>query len=415
MITAGIIAEYNPFHRGHQYHIEETRRKTGADYIIAVMSGDYVQRGEPAAADKYFRTHLALSGGVDLVIELPVVYATASAEYFASAGVRLLHSLNCVEFLSFGSEKAQVEDFEPIVKILSEESPFFRQKLREKLKMGKNFPLAREEAVMACVKQEFPQQEIVREILQEPNHILGLEYLKSLKRLRSAIVPVVVKRRGAGYHDENIRQRCPSASAIRKALEEGKVEQELVIEAMGEGGKLFLHQWQKNDTVRWGDLIQYLDYAVLMEKENTEDFFGFEKEMAARFENQYEPGLTFDALIKRLHTKRLTDAAWRRALLHRVLHIKREDCPVRAAAIPVPYARVLGFTKRAAPLLKMIREKSSIPLLQKPVEGKTFAKESTAARLFAADVRAACLYERTAATKSGRKPVSEWVRQQIIV
>ena len=101
MRTAGIIAEYNPFHRGHRYHMEETRRQTGADYIIAVMSGCYVQRGEPAVVDKYVRTRMALDGGADLVLELPVVYATASAEYFASAGVRLLDSLGCVDVLSF--------------------------------------------------------------------------------------------------------------------------------------------------------------------------------------------------------------------------------------------------------------------------------------------------------------------------
>ena len=415
MITAGIIAEYNPFHKGHQYHIEETRRQTGADYIIAVMSGDYVQRGEPAAADKYLRTRLALSGGVDVVIELPVVYATASAEYFASAGVRLFHNLNCVDYLSFGSEKAQVEDFAPIVKILSEESPIFRQKLREGLKIGKNFPLAREEAVKACAREEFPGQELVWEILEEPNHILGLEYLKSLKYLRSSMEPVTIKRRGAGYHDEDIRQSYPSASAIRRTMTKGQAEQNVLTEAMGEGAEQFLSCWKKKDTVNWSDLMGYLDYAVLMEGERTESFFGFDKDMAARFENRYAPGLTLESLMERLHTKRLTDAAWRRALLHRVLHIKKESFLAQAAEIPVPYARVLGFTRRAAPLLKKIRDSASIPLLQRPVDGKAFEEDSAAARLFAADIRAACLYEQTAAARSGRRPVSEWVRQQIIV
>ena len=111
MKVAGIIAEYNPFHKGHQYHIEETRKKTGADYVVVVMSGDYVQRGEPAIADKYMRTRMALSGGADLIIEMPAIYATASAEYFATAGIGILDQLGCVDYLSFGSEWAEVEDF----------------------------------------------------------------------------------------------------------------------------------------------------------------------------------------------------------------------------------------------------------------------------------------------------------------
>ena len=419
MITAGIIAEYNPFHRGHRYHIRETRKKTGADYIIAVMSGDYVQRGEPAAADKYLRTRLALEGGADLVIELPVIYSTASAEYFASAGVRLLHNLGCVDYLSFGSERAEVKDYAPLVKILSEESAFFRQRLREELKMGKNFPLARKDAVKACAEREYPEKKILWDILETPNHILGLEYLKALDRMNSPIIPVTVRREGAGYHDENIRQKYPSASAIRKMLLDGGRENalcDLLTEAMGGGADLLLSHWQKDDTVCWDDLMRCLDYAILMEEEDVEEFFGFDVDMAARLQKMHKPGCSFSFLLDQLHTKRLTDAAWRRALLHRVLHIKKEDFLSTAADVPVPYARVLGFAKRAAPLLKRIRAQAEIPLIQKPAQRrKSFKSGSAAERLFEADIRAAQLYEQTAAAKSGRAPVSEWVRQQIIL
>lgn len=140
MKVAGIIAEYNPFHKGHQYHIEETRKQTGADYVIAVMSGDYVQRGEPAIADKYMRTRMALSGGADLVIEMPVIYATASAEYFATAGIGILDRLGCVDYLSFGSEWADVEDYSSYATLFLEEPEEYRQILQEQLKRGKSFP-----------------------------------------------------------------------------------------------------------------------------------------------------------------------------------------------------------------------------------------------------------------------------------
>lgn len=143
MKVAGIIAEYNPFHKGHQYHIEETRKQTGADYVIAVMSGDYVQRGEPAIADKYMRTRMALSGGADLVIEMPVIYATASAEYFATAGIGILDRLGCVDYLSFGSEWADVEDYSSYATLFLEEPEEYRQILQEQLKRGKSFPEAR--------------------------------------------------------------------------------------------------------------------------------------------------------------------------------------------------------------------------------------------------------------------------------
>ena len=131
MKVAGIIAEYNPFHKGHQYHIEETRKKTGADYVVVVMSGDYVQRGEPAIADKYMRTRMALSGGADLIIEMPAIYATASAEYFATAGIGILDQLGCVDYLSFGSEWAEVEDFSAYATLFLEEPEEYRQILLE--------------------------------------------------------------------------------------------------------------------------------------------------------------------------------------------------------------------------------------------------------------------------------------------
>lgn len=443
MITAGIIAEYNPFHRGHQYHIEETRRQTGADFIVAVMSGDYVQRGEPAIVDKYLRTRMALHGGADLVLELPVIYASASAEYFASAGVQLLHNLHSVDYLSFGSEKAGIKDFEPLVKFLSEELDFYKKQLREELKRGKNFPLAREDALKAYVRKFCPETRIFWGILEEPNHILGLEYLKALHRLQSPIVPVTIRRQGAGYHDVDMDKKYPSASAIRKMLaggeklpawgkmsvsgekiSDGKKEplegenaadtRAMLCRAMGGGAGEFLERWRSNDTTSWESLMPFLSYTVLM-GERPEDIFGFDRDMAARFLKLYRPGMSLPELIGVLHTKRLTDAAWRRALLHLVLHIKKEDYLFRAAEIPVPYARVLGFSKRAAPLLKKIREKSSIPLLQRPAEGKTFAKDSAAERIFAADVRAAELYEQVSASRSGRSPISEWVRQQIII
>ena len=209
MKVAGIIAEYNPFHKGHQYHIEETRKQTGADYVIAVMSGDYVQRGEPAIADKYMRTRMALSGGADLVIEMPVIYATASAEYFATAGIGILDRLGCVDYLSFGSEWADVEDYSSYATLFLEEPEEYRQILQEQLKRGKSFPEARAFTAGKLLFDSKPETAV--EFLKEPNHILGLEYIKALRRRNSSIQPITVKRKGNHYHEKILAEDNISA------------------------------------------------------------------------------------------------------------------------------------------------------------------------------------------------------------
>lgn len=415
MVTAGIIAEYNPFHQGHKYHIEKTRKQTGADYIIVVMSGDFVQRGEPAIVDKYLRTRMALAGGADLVLELPVIYASSSAEYFASAGVRLLHHLHCVDYLSFGSEWAEQKDFVLLVKILTQEPLKYKEKLKKWLKAGKNFPVARTKALEDFLEENGCATENTIKMLREPNHILGLEYMKSLDRLGSKIRPVTIRRAGAGYHDEDLQKYYPSASAIRKNLLSEMVDSVRIRQSLGSMPEEFWREFSVNHYVQWKDLMPYLDYQILMQQKNISKYFGMDVDMAARLCKKYQPGESFEQRMQALHTKRWTDAAWRRALLHSVLQIKKENFLEQAATIPVPYARVLGFSKRATPLLRQIRDKASIPLIQKTAQGRRFCVEQTAQILFVTDIYASDFYEQIAAKKSGRQPIPEWSRRQIIL
>ena len=186
MKTAGIIAEYNPFHTGHQYHIEQTRAITGADFIIVVMSGDFVQRGAPAFLSKLVRTKMALLGGADLVLELPASCSCQSAEYFAYHGVSLLHALGCVDFLSFGSECGDITQLRQAADFLTMESDAYKKYLRSLLQSGCSYPTARAKAAAAL----HPENAGFSTILDSPNNILGIEYLKALKRLKSAILPV---------------------------------------------------------------------------------------------------------------------------------------------------------------------------------------------------------------------------------
>ena len=193
MKVAGIIAEYNPFHKGHQYHIEETRKQTGADYVIAVMRGDYVQRGEPAIADKYMRTRMA-----------------------ATAGIGILDRLGCVDYLSFGSEWADVEDYSSYATLFLEEPEEYRQILQEQLKRGKSFPEARAFTAGKLLFDSKPETAV--EFLKEPNHILGLEYIKALRRRNSSIQPITVKRKGNHYHEKILAEEYSSATSIRREL-----------------------------------------------------------------------------------------------------------------------------------------------------------------------------------------------------
>lgn len=209
MKVVGIIAEYNPFHRGHEYQIRYVRETLGADYVIVAMSGDFVQRGAPALMEKYLRAEMALLGGADLVLELPIQVSTASAEGFAAGGVSLLDGLGCVDELCFGSECGDTEILMETARILVAEPPVYRDFLQKNLRDGMSFPLARSRALTSYVAKSaisdvssgdghfiFPEQ--MDSILSSPNNILGIEYCKALLRQNSSIRPHALLRKGSG-------------------------------------------------------------------------------------------------------------------------------------------------------------------------------------------------------------------------
>lgn len=212
MIICGIISEYNPFHNGHMIHIEQSRKKTDADLIVCVMSGNFVQRGEPAIFDKYTRAYCALLGGADAVVELPFLSAIQSAEGFAAGGVKTLNVLNA-DYISFGCETEDIEALKQTGLVLSKEKRPFRKALKENLSQGMSFPKARMQAAFP----EAPDE------MQMPNAILALEYIKALNKTKSLIAPVAIKRIGQSYHSEDISTEFSSATAIRRAIEQGSL------------------------------------------------------------------------------------------------------------------------------------------------------------------------------------------------
>lgn len=227
MRPCAIIAEYNPFHKGHAYQVEETR-KNGATHVIALMSGNFVQRGAPALFDKYRRAHMAVLGGVDLVLELPSVYALSSAEFFARGSIDILNSLHGIAMLSFGSEAGDLGTLSRIAEIVSEEPDDYRVLLRKHLDLGQSFPGARSKALEAMLPDIPPG------VLSSPNNILGVEYLKALRKTASSIEPFTIRRQGAGYHEEDLEKSLPSATGIRKLLLEGGTAEGLLPESSGD-------------------------------------------------------------------------------------------------------------------------------------------------------------------------------------
>ena len=215
--AVGIIAEYNPFHKGHEYQIQQAKEQTGANIAIILMSGDFVQRGTPAIFAKHQRTAMALLGGADIVFELPSFYACGSAEYFSSGAVSVFNALNSIDFLCFGSESGEIDTCRFLGKLLADEPKLYKEKLRSFLKQGLSFPAARKSALAEYLKEkDIPFSE---DFLDTPNNILGIEYCKSLAAQNSSIVPVTIKRIGSSYTDElpflqNIPVPLPYAESL---------------------------------------------------------------------------------------------------------------------------------------------------------------------------------------------------------
>ena len=355
MKTAGIIAEYNPFHNGHAYHIEETRKKTEADYIVAVMSGAFVQRGTPAICDKHLRTEAALRNGADLVLELPVSYAVGSAEIFSRGAVEILDRLGIVDVLSFGAETEDLDELSAIADFLLQESEEYKAELRQNLAQGQNFAKARAAAI----------PKIHAEIFSSPNAILGIEYLKALKRRHSRIKPVVIQRKGAGYNDQQLftpvkETGFSSASSIRQELLSSQTKGKdlsFLAEAVPADMQKTLTTLCENHALLSEDAFsELLHYKILTQ---TADELclcpSVSPDLARRIKRHQYRFKTFSVFADLVKCKNYTHSRIRRALCEILLDLREPE--------PLTQVRVLGCRKSALPLLSVIAEKGTLPLV----------------------------------------------------
>lgn len=407
MKIAGIIAEYNPFHTGHAYHIEKTKELTGADYIIVVMSGDFVQRGAPALYSKHLRTRMALLGGADLVFELPSTHACESAEFFAQSAVGLLDGLGCVDVLSFGSESGNIEPFLQLGSFLASETDEYQQLLKDSLKNGVSFPKARSLALQRLLPDT---EENIGTFLQTPNNILGVEYCKALHRLNSPIRPFTLKREGNDYHDESLKEQFPSASAIRahwKSADCRMSDRSLsscfpstVSELLSQTFSCpqFLDEEDFSPYLRWllfsTDKVQLASY-----QDVTPDFV----QRLFHTRSFYENWGQYAALLK---TRELTYSRISRMLMHCLLQIS--DVP------PLSYARLLGFRRRAAPVLSVLKKQGAIPLITKAADASSLLSDASAA-LFSKNMEISNLYESVWCEKYHTPFVHEYQKPLVIL
>lgn len=391
MKTVGLITEYNPFHNGHAYHIEKAKMLTGADRVIVVMSGDFVQRGAPAVMPKHLRTESALLSGASLIIELPVCFATGSAEYFAQGSISLLNQLGCIDSICFGSECGDLHLLKEIAQILADEPIEYQTALKQALKEGASFPAARQEALNIYSDK-------YSEILASPNNILGIEYLKALAKIHSKMEPFTIKRIGAGYHDMDIDGQFSSATAIRSDIyqladvnssSESLPLTHIQTQVPSSCHELMKKNYQTRYPVKADDFSLLLKAKLLSETAGSlSHYLDMSPELANRILRLRNDYLSFEQFCDLLKTKELTRSRISRSFIHVLLGITNDW--LTAMKAPAPYARILGFRRDHADLLGILKRTSGIPLITSPARA---VLADTAYQMLELDIYASDLYE----------------------
>jgi predicted nucleotidyltransferase len=411
MLVNGIIAEYNPFHNGHQYHMNVAKEHTGADYTIVVMSGNFVQRGAPALLDKFKRAEMALRGGADLVLELPAYYAASSAEYFATGAVAILDKLGVVNHLCFGSECGDTETLKQIAAILSQEPDEYVELLRDYMREGMSYPAARTTALL----QYAPSFSKYRDVFSSPNNILGIEYIKALLRRNSAITPVTTLRVGSDYHDIRLGIHQSSARAIREALKDEQPVSCLLNHMPENAYQIMAATMKQIGPVFPNSASSALHYKLLQEfPYGYERYLDVSADLSDRIRKNIDRFTTYDEFCDLLKRKEMTYTRISRCLLHILLDMRSEMLQTYKDMDYAPYARVLGFRKDSAPLLTAIKENASIPLVTKLADAKQIL-DNEAYSMLQEELRINRIYQSIEATQSGIAMTNEISTPIVIV
>lgn len=363
MNITGIIAEYNPFHNGHLYQIEATRKQLNSDFIVVVMSGNFTQRGEAAIKDKFTRAEMALRNGADLILELPLPFATASAERFARGAISILKHTGIVNSVSFGSEHGTLPLLKTVAQCLNHPSTSFNENIKSNLKQGISFPKAREAALLSEIKSLNLNMDSnhISNVIKSPNNILGIEYLRAINHFNAPIEPFTIERLKAGYHDLEIHNDIASATAIRSIHHLG--DSTATSSCMPSSSyELFI-----DNTLPTPDMnlaMPFLHSKFMFS--NINDLYSIwdvPNDLINTFIRNNLTESVFETLVSSCTSKTYTSATVRRALLRILLNIQAKDVEPLDAVELVPYIRVLGCKKDSTWLLKHLSKNSTRPLV----------------------------------------------------
>lgn len=409
MKTAAVIAEYNPFHNGHLYQFNTIKNILGADRIIVIMSGNFTQRGLPAIVDKYSRCKMALENGADAVFELPVYFATGSAEYFAQGAISLIDKLGVVDILHFGSEEGDINTLVNCAQILSKEPDTYKNNLNMYLKKGLSFPSAQAKALaieLSGIDKNVNIENIISS-LSMPNNTLGIEYIKALLQRNSTITPITLKREGNQYHELHLSDdQFASANAIRTflselaansnasptTLESDTLNISAIQNQMPQRVYDYFIKQSRQEFLFSDDFSTVLYYKLLSELQingNLEQYYDISTQINDIIKKNVSAFTSFSDFCLACKSKNLTYNRIHRCLTHVLLDLKKEQIQEYKANDYTSYARLLGFTENGKEILKAIKSHSSIPIITKLTKAEKSLDNPSSLK---ADIYASQLY-----------------------
>ena len=389
MKTLGIVSEYNPYHNGHKYHIQATREEFGAESIVSIMSGSFVQRGEVAIFDKWSRAEMALRNGVDLVIELPFVYSCQPAEIFSFGAMNILNNLGIIDGICFGSELGSADALSEIAKLLLNEPEEFSQLVKLYLSKGNTYP----KSISLALGDYYRGNESINaDIWENPNNILGIEYIKSIMLLKSPIIPYTIKRIANQHNDVSITQPIASATAIRQEFKDFGMSEKLqtalptashdIIKGNIASGKgpTFMEDFS--------DMLLYR--LRTMTAVQISEYISINEGLEHRIKKAAARSSCIEELIEVIKTKRYTRAFIQRLLCHILIDLKWTESKAFKQPGTSSYCRVLGFNDRGKQLLKKINDNSQYPIINKVASFKT--EDPILNKIFEYDLRSTDIY-----------------------
>ncbi|MGE5415907.1 MAG: nucleotidyltransferase [Acidobacteriota bacterium] len=365
MSIVGIVAEYNPLHGGHLYHIEESRRLAQADGVICVMSGNFTQRGEPAIVDKWARAEMALQAGADLVFEIPVTFAARSAYFFALGSVLMLQKTGVVTHISFGSELGDISPLQELASLLADEPPKLQALIKNRLKQGVSYPTARAQAVLEHLNNsQIAKEHDLKSLLSSPNNILAMEYLRIINHKQCTLIPVTVPRKGSGYYEPG-NTEFPSATYIRSQIAAGTPVDQLI------GLPSSTRQILSREFAKGSGPVtqtQLTELALFMLKRLSSSELAQIYDVTEGLENTFKKaGATsnsLDELFEKVKSKRYNRTRLNRILLYVLINLTKQICEDFDSSGP-PYLRLLGFSPCGQKILQKMKTKSELPVITK--------------------------------------------------